>query len=76
MVDDETKQLLRELIALQREHLDLLKSSTEHHEEDRKRYQTSDDMFREQVATRPWEKLIRVVTMLGIVMLLAYIIVR
>jgi hypothetical protein len=33
-------------------------------------------MFREQVATRPWEKLIRVVTMLGIVMLLAYIIVR
>jgi hypothetical protein len=74
MADDEVKQLLRELIALQREQVELIKRGAQSHEEDRKIYLSSDAMYREQLATRPWEKLIRVLTMLGIVVLLGYII--
>jgi hypothetical protein len=73
MSDQETNQLLRELIAIQREHLEYVRRDSQAYEENTKRYQASSELYK-TLSHRPWERAIRIITMLGVVILLGYII--
>lgn len=76
MSDQETNQLLREILAAQKELSAMLRQSERAFEENTKLYRESDAFYREQLATKPWERAVRFVTLLGVVMLLGYIILR
>ena len=81
MVDEETKQLLRDILAVQREQLALSQRISEGQIASAEAYASNSDLYKKNgeewrmkhVASR-WAAVMRAITMVGVVMLLGYVI--
>ena len=83
MSEPETNQLLREILSVQQQQLECLRQNTRAVEESNaasqesnKAYLATDAFYKEQVCPKPWERAVRVLTLLGVVILLGYVILR
>jgi len=76
MADEETKQLLRDIVAAQKAQLEYLQRQDKTYADHSKDYEKSSEIYKQSLQFRPWEIAIRAVTALGIVVLLAYLIFR
>jgi hypothetical protein len=81
MVDEEVKQLLRDILAVQREQLTLSQRISEDQIASNKAFASSNDSYRENVAewkmkhvASRWAAVLRAITMAGVVILLGYVI--
>jgi hypothetical protein len=75
MADEETKQLLRDILAAQKAQLEYLERQNRTYLEHSTAYEKALDLYR-QHAPKPWEVAIRVTVALGILVLLAYLVFR
>ena len=81
MVDEEAKQLLRDILAVQREQLALSQRISEGQIASAEAYISNSDLYKKNaeewkmkhVASR-WAAVMRAITMVGVVMLLGYVI--
>ena len=76
MADEETKQLLREILAAQKAQLDYLQRQDHTYREHSKDYEKTNELYKQSLQFRPWDMLIRGVTVLGVVVLLGYLVFR
>ena len=76
MADEETKQLLRDILAAQKAQLEYLQCQDKTYREHSKDYENSSELYKRTLQFRPWEIAIRAVTGLGVVVLLGYLILR
>jgi hypothetical protein len=73
MADEETKQLLRDILATQKAQLEYLQRQDQTYVDHSKVYEESTRLYRQTLTYRPWESAVRAVTALGVVLLLAYL---
>jgi hypothetical protein len=76
MADEETKQLLRDILATQKAQLEYLQRQDKTYADHSKDYEASSALYKQTLQFRPWEIVIRAVTMLGVVVLLGYLVLR
>jgi hypothetical protein len=76
MADDETKQLLREILAAQKAQLEYLQRQDKTYADHSKDYEKSADLYKQSLQLRPWEVMIRAVTAVGVLVILAYLVFR
>ena len=76
MADDETKQLLRDILAAQKAQLEYLQRQDRTYADHSKDYERSTELYKQSLQFRPWEIAIRALTGLGIVVLLGYLVLR
>ena len=82
-MEPDTNKLLQEILATQREMLEVLRQtahtseqSSKTYEENTKLYRESDTLYRDQFVTKPWETAVRIAILLGILVLLGYAILK
>jgi len=76
MADEETKQLLRDILATQKAQLEYLQRQDRTYTDHSKDYEKSSELYKQTLQFRPWEIAIRAVTALGVVVLLGYLLLR
>ena len=76
MADDETKQLLRDILAAQKAQLDYLQRQDKTYADHSKDYEKSAELYKESLRFRPWEIAIRALTAIGILVILGYLVLR
>jgi hypothetical protein len=76
MADEETKQLLRDILAAQKAQLEYLQRQDQTYTAHAKDYEKSSELYKQVLQPRPWDIAIRAITVLGIVVLLGYLIFR
>ena len=73
MADEETKQLLRDVLAAQKAQLERQDKTYTDHSKD---YERSTELYKQTLQFRPWEIAIRAITALSVVVILGYLIFR
>ena len=76
MADDETKQLLRDILAAQKAQLEYLQRQDRTYVEQSRKYEESASLYRDLLWLRPWEAVFRGLTAIGIVGILIYLVFR
>ena len=76
MADEETKQLLRDILAAQKAQLEYLQRQDKTYTDHSKDYERSTELYKQTLQFRPWEIAIRAITVLGVVVILGYLIFR
>ena len=76
MSDEESKQLLRDILAAQKAQLEYLQRQDRTYVEHSQEYEKTSALYRQALQARPWEMLIRAITVLGIVVILGYLVLR
>jgi len=75
MADDETKQILRDILAAQKRQLEYLQSQDSTYAQHVKEYDESTTRWKTSLETTTWVSAVRAITALGVVILLAYVII-
>jgi len=76
MADEETKQLLRDILAAQKAQLEYLQRQDKTYADHSKDYERSAELYNQSLQSRPWEIAIRALTFLGVVVILGYLVFR
>jgi hypothetical protein len=76
MTDEETKQILRDILAAQKRQLEYLQSQDSTYTQHVKEYDESTTRWKKALETTTWVSALRAITALGVVILLAYVIIR
>jgi hypothetical protein len=76
MADEETKQLLRDILAAQKAQLEYLQRQDKTYNDHSKDYEKTSEIYKQSMRFKPWDIAIRAVTALGVVVLLGYLIFR
>ena len=76
MADEETKQLLKDILAAQREQLEYLQRQDRTYMDHAKAYERNSELHRQVLEAQPWVIGIRLFIAVGIVALLAYLVLR
>ena len=76
MADEETKQLLRDILAAQKAQLEYLQRQDKTYTDHSKDYERSTELYKQTLQFRPWEIAIRAITALSVVVILGYLIFR
>ena len=76
MADEETKQLLRDILAAQKAQLECLERQGQAYEAECKTYAKNAEIYKQSLQRRPWETAYRAVIGLAIFLLIAYIAIR
>ena len=74
MADEETKQLLREILAAQKAQLEYLQRQDQTYTDHSKDYEKNTELYKQTLQSRSWESAIRAITALGVVIILGYLI--
>lgn len=74
MADDETKQLLRDLLATQREHLELVRRMDKAYEQQSHTFEQSNMSYQDQLRTNRLTTILHALTFCGLVAILAYLV--
>ena len=75
MSDDETKQLLRDILATQREQLEIFRYSYEVYDKRNRSHDEATALYKQVSRQRPWDMFIRAITGFSLVALLAYVVI-
>ena len=75
MADEETKQILREILSAQRQQLEYLQRQDSTYAQQVKEHGESTARWKESLETTTWISIVRAITALGVVILLAYVII-
>lgn len=75
MADEETKQILREILATQKQQLEYLQRQDSTYSEHVRDHDRSTEQWKRSLETTTWVGVARAVTALGVVILLAYVII-
>ena len=76
MADEETKQLLRDILAAQKAQLEYLQRQDKTYTDHAKDYERSTELYKQTLQFRPWDIAIRAITALSVVVILGYLIFR
>jgi glutathionylspermidine synthase len=76
MADEETIQLLRDILAAQKAQLEYLQRQDQTYVAHSKDYEQSTELYKQTLKFRPWESAVRAITAIGVVLLLAYLVLR
>ena len=78
MADDETKQLLRDILATQREYLELLRKMDQNYSAQTEAYKSTDALYRsstrDTATANTIANVIRALALLGVVSILGYLV--
>ena len=74
MADEETKQLLRDLLATQKEHLELVRRMDKVYEQQSRTFEQSNVSYQDQLRTNRVTTILHALTFCGIVAILAYLV--
>lgn len=74
MADDETKQLLRDLLGTQKEHLELVRRVDKAYEQQSQTFEQSNVLYQDQLRTNRLTTVLHALTFCGIVAILAYLV--
>jgi hypothetical protein len=76
MADEETKQLLRDILAAQKAQLEYLERQDSTYQEHAKDYEKMAEIYKQNTQFRPWDIALRAIVAIGIIVLLAYVVIR
>ena len=74
MADEETKQLLRDLLATQKEHLELVRRMNKEYQQQSQTFEQSNVSYQDQIRTNRVTTILHALTFCGIVAILAYLV--
>jgi hypothetical protein len=74
VADEETKQLLRQILETQKQHLDLVRGIDRSYEQQTKNYEQSSASYQEQLRTNRITTILHALTFCGIVAIVAYLV--
>jgi len=74
MADEETKQLLRDLLATQKEHLELVRRMDKEYQQQSHTFEQSNVSYQDQLRTNRVTTILHALTFCGIVAILAYLV--